>query len=103
MATSARKLVTTVPEAGVPVLSAGAFENNEKWPLLQVMELGVAVRIPLRSMTLRAVRELAPGAVLESEWPAAEEVPLYAAGVVLSWCEFADVNGTMAARLTRLG
>jgi flagellar motor switch protein FliM len=100
---AARKLVVTIPDAGVPALPAGSFEKHAKWPVLQTVEVPLAVRVPLVRLTLRDVRGLQPGAVLMSEWPAAEEVPLYAADVVLSWCEFAVVDGIMAARLTRLG
>ena len=80
-----------------------AFEQSARWPVLQELAVPVAVRIPLRRMTLRGVQSLAVGTVIESEWPAAEEVPLHAADVLLSWCEFAVMDGVMAARLTRLG
>jgi flagellar motor switch protein FliM len=87
----------------VPELAPGCFENSDKWPVLQAMPVRLAVRIPLPRMVLRDVRALAVGDVLESEWPCAEEVPLHAANVALSWCEFAVVDGFIAARLTRLG
>ena len=103
MTGSARKLVATIPENSLPALTAGSFEANAKWPLLQTLEVPLAVRVPLRKLKLRDVRDLQAGAVINSEWPAAEEVPLYATDVVLSWCEFAVVDGVMAARLTRLG
>jgi len=100
---SARRMVATLPETGTPELKAGAFESNEKWPVLERMAVPLAVRVPLHRLRLGDVRELREGSVLASEWPAAEEVPLYAADVPLSWCEFAVVDGVMAARLTRLG
>lgn len=98
-----RQLATAPAELGVTELPAGSFESNAKWPVLQHLDVPMTVRIPLRSLTLREVRELKADAVVSSDWPAAEEVPLYAADVALSWCEFAVVDGVMAARLTRLG
>ncbi|MDE1154453.1 MAG: FliM/FliN family flagellar motor C-terminal domain-containing protein [Acidobacteriaceae bacterium] len=103
MSTATHKLVATVPELGTPELLAGAFESNEKWPVLQQLNVSMRVRIPLQRVTLRTLRGLRPGALLCSDWPAAEEVPLYAQEVPLSWCEFAVVDEVMAARLTRLG
>ncbi|MDE1161707.1 MAG: FliM/FliN family flagellar motor C-terminal domain-containing protein [Acidobacteriaceae bacterium] len=100
---TAQKLVAAVAELGVEELTGGAFEANDKWPVLQRLAIPMAVRIPLERITLREVRKLAAGCVLTSEWPAAEEVPLFAADVALSWCEFAVIDGVMAARLTRLG
>lgn len=79
------------------------FQAHGEWPVLQTMLLPLAVRIPLMRMTLKQVRDLTVGDVLESMWPVAEEVPLYAGSAAVSWCEFAVVDGVMAARLTRLG
>jgi flagellar motor switch protein FliM len=84
-------------------LQAGCFEADAKWPALQEMKLPLAVRIPLGRLSLRQLRELSAGTVLETECPSAEEVPLYVSDVALSWCEFVVVDGVMAARLTRLG
>lgn len=78
-------------------------QSHPKWPLVQEMTLPLAVRIPVGRLTLAELRSLEPGTIIESPWPIAEEVPLYAANVALSWCEFAVAEGVMAARLTRLG
>lgn len=63
----------------------------------------MAVKIPLPGMSLRELAKLRVGDIVESQWPAVEEVPLHAAGVILSWCEFAVVREAISARLTRLG
>lgn len=84
-------------------MNAGSFEKSTEWPVAQQLPMPLAVRIPLQRMTLRALRELQEGDVLESLWPVAQEVPLYVGGVALSWCEFAVVDGEMAVRMTRLG
>lgn len=78
------------------------FERAESWPVLQELRVPMRVRIALPAMRLADVQRLEVGAVVMSPCPAAQEVPLLAAGVALSWCEFAVVDGMMAARLTRL-
>jgi flagellar motor switch protein FliM len=83
--------------------SVESFEASEKWPELQELKLPLAVKVPAGRMTLADVRALHVGSVIESAWPVSEEVPLNAGNVALSWCEFAVVDGEMAARLTRLG
>jgi flagellar motor switch/type III secretory pathway protein FliN len=84
-------------------MTSARFEANENWSELQEMKLPLAVRVPMKRMKLAQVRALQVGSVVESTWPVSEEVPLHAANVALSWCEFAVVDGEMAARVTRLG
>lgn len=80
-----------------------SFEQASSWPVLQELRVPLQVRIVLPPLRLEAVQQLKVGAVIETDCPASQEVPLFAAGVALSWCEFAVVDGMMAARLTRLG
>ncbi len=61
------------------------------------------VKIPLPGISLRELTSLRVGEVILSEWPASEEVPLYASNAALSWGEFEVVDGAIAVRLTRLG
>ena len=63
----------------------------------------LTVKIPLPGISLRQLGALAVGEVIVSDWPASEEVPLYASNVALSWGEFEVVEGSIAVRLTRLG
>lgn len=105
---AAMNTITPIGEAAEAMSAAAEaqavnFQAHGEWPVLQTMLLPLAVRIPLMRVTLKQVRDLAVGDVLESMWPVAEEVPLYASGAAVSWCEFAVVDGVMAARLTRLG
>lgn len=78
-------------------------EAQENWADLKDLRLPLAVRVPAGRMTLAQVRALQVGSVVETAWAVSEEVPLHAANVALSWCEFAVVDGQMAARLTRIG
>lgn len=81
----------------------GWMESNPRWSSMQHVPVRLVVKLPLAPMSLRKLQELHVGAVIESTWPAGEEVPLWASDVTLSWCEFAVVNDKIAARLTRLG
>jgi len=74
-----------------------------KWPMLHQVPVPMTVKIPLPGISLRQLSALGVGEVIASEWPASEEVPLYASNVALSWGEFELVNGAIAIRLTRLG
>jgi len=84
-------------------VSSGWIKHHAKWTSLQHARVQMVVKIPLPGMSLRDLSRLQVGDVVESQWLAVEEVPLFAAGVTLSWCEFAVVREAMAARLTRLG
>ena len=78
---------------------------NEQQPALEcdaTCERATQSRIPLRGVRLRDIHTLSEGALVESQWRTSDEVPLFAAGVVLSWCEFEGADQTMAVRLTRL-
>lgn len=88
--------------AGTPV-SPDAFHGSQYWPALQHACVPLAVRIPLPALRLREVQALKVGTTIQSDWAATEEVPLFAAGIALSWCEFEGAEQTMAVRLTRLG
>lgn len=83
-------------------LTAAEFQQAASWPVLQDLRMRVRVMIHLPPMTLGRVQRLAVGDVIVSPCPAGQEVPLLVGGADLSWCEFAVVDGMMAARLTRL-
>jgi len=88
--------------------TAGSVEGESqlvsaKWPMLQQVPVPMTVKIPLPGISLRELGALAVGELIASEWPATEEVPLYASNVALSWGEFEVVDGSIAIRLTRLG
>jgi flagellar motor switch/type III secretory pathway protein FliN len=80
-----------------------AEDNGTKWPMLMQVPVLMKVKIPLPGISLRELTVLHVGEVIVSEWPASEEVPLYASNVALSWGEFEVVDGAIAVRLTRLG
>jgi len=97
----ATMMMPTEPTAGGADGEGQAM--HAKWPMLQQVPVPMTVKIPLPGISLRELGTLAVGEVIASEWPASEEVPLYASNVALSWGEFEVVDGLIAIRLTRLG
>ena len=86
---------------GAPVARV-SLEGAAKWYVLQHLPVVMKVRIPLAGVVLRGLTQLKAGMVFSTEWPASEEVPLYAQDVAMGWCEFEVVEGKIAVRLTRL-
>ncbi len=86
------------------LLEAGIheFEKLGRWPMLRLAAVPMQVKVPLSGISLRVLGKLEQGMVLESAWQAGEEVPLYAADVLVSWGEFEVADGQIAVRLTRL-
>jgi flagellar motor switch/type III secretory pathway protein FliN len=61
------------------------------------------VTIPIPRFRVQDLLALEKGAVLESRWPHAEDVPVWCGGVQLVWTEFEVVDQKLAVRVTRLG
>jgi flagellar motor switch protein FliN/FliY len=61
------------------------------------------VTIPIPAFRVQDLLALEKGAVLESRWPHAEDVPVWCGGVQLVWTEFEVVDQKLAVRVTRLG
>lgn len=74
---------------------------SEESPLAGLpMQLDVTIPIPrFRVQDLLALEK---GAILESRWPHAEDVPVWCGGVQLVWTEFEVVDQKLAVRVTRL-
>jgi flagellar motor switch protein FliN/FliY len=64
------------------------------------MQLDVTVPIP--SFRVENLIALEKGAVLESHWHHADDVPLWCGGAQLAWAEFEVVDRKLAVRLTRI-
>lgn len=77
------------------------MESNPAWPSLCQLMVRMHVQIPMPRMRVREVLALRPGLLLLSKWAEIHDVPLGAAGVQLSWCEFASVDDHIGVRLTR--
>lgn len=86
----------------MPALPEVAEAAKEFFPRPDDLVLRAAVRVPLRQVTLRQLRSLKAGAVVEGNWPASSEVPLALNGAQVAWGEFCVANEEIAVRLTRL-
>jgi flagellar motor switch protein FliN/FliY len=65
------------------------------------MQLDVTVPVP--GFRVQDLLALESGAVVESRWSHAEDVPVWCGGVQLVWSEFEVVDQKLAVRVTRLG
>jgi flagellar motor switch/type III secretory pathway protein FliN len=70
---------------------------------LSALPLQLDVTVPIPSFRVRDLLALDKGTVLESEWPHAEDVPVWCGGVQLVWTEFEVVDEKLAVRVTRVG
>jgi flagellar motor switch/type III secretory pathway protein FliN len=64
------------------------------------MQLDVTVPIP--GFRVQHLLALEKGAVLESRWAHADDVPVWCGGAQLVWTEFEVVDQKLAVRVTRL-
>lgn len=60
------------------------------------------VRVPLPGFSMRQLLSLRRGTVLETNWPASEDLPLSCGGEQFLWIEFEAVDDRLTARITRL-
>jgi flagellar motor switch/type III secretory pathway protein FliN len=104
----------TVPPSGAVLLVQSATHNDanaaarsdlvpisEESPLAGLpMQLDVTIPIP--GFRVQDLLALEKGAILESRWPHAEDVPVWCGGVQLVWTEFEVVEQKLAVRVTRL-
>ncbi len=70
--------------------------------LARLLPVQLEIRVPLASFRLRDLLTLSSGVVLETKWPASEDLPLESTGVQLAWAEFEVVDQRLAARVTRI-
>ena len=93
---------TIAQAADNPAIQLPSPESPETWRPIRSVLFRLTVTIPLPGLKLRSLRALRAGAVLQTNTPAAEDVPVTVAGAALGWGELDNVNGRMALRLTRL-
>src|SRR5580704_16356536 len=86
----------------VRVAGMANIEGHASWPVLRRLPMTLRARIPLHRFTVRDLVGLKVGQVVESVWPAMDDVPLKVGAVHLSWCEFEVVDQQIAVRLTQL-
>ncbi len=62
----------------------------------------LALDVQVVHFTVRALLELAPGAILETSCHQSMDIPLRVNGLLLAWTEFEVVGERLAARITDL-
>jgi flagellar motor switch protein FliN/FliY len=76
--------------------------DPQKHPALAGLPLQLDVSVPVPNFRIRDLLALEKGAIFESSWPHAEDVPVWCGGAQLVWTEFEVVDDTLAVRVTRV-
>ncbi|MFT4111569.1 FliM/FliN family flagellar motor switch protein [Silvibacterium sp.] len=71
-------------------------------PALGSLPLQLDVAVPVRGFRVRDLLRLEKGAVIASEWPNDEDLPIWCGGAQLVWTEFEVVDDVLAVRVTRV-
>ncbi len=103
MHTGSALLVQGDAPGGIKDLSHPATKPLAEGSPLAGLPMQLDVTIPIPSFRVQDLLALEKGAVLESRWPHAEDVPVWCGGVQLVWTEFEVVDQKLAVRVTRLG
>jgi flagellar motor switch protein FliN/FliY len=69
---------------------------------LAVLPMQLDVTVPIPSFRVQDLLSLEKGAVLETRWHHADDVPVWCGGVQLVWTEFEVLDHKLAVRITRL-
>lgn len=89
-------------EDGAGALSTMPWTEAGRNPSLAGLPLQLDVSIPISNFRVRDLVSLDKGTILASEWPYAEDVPVYCGGEQLIWAEFEVVDDVLAVRVTRV-
>lgn len=66
------------------------------------LQCTVTLELPVPRFTVRQMLELRPGAVVDTCWSQATDLPLRVNGALLAWSEFEVVDNRYGVRLTEL-
>jgi flagellar motor switch protein FliN len=80
--------------------SAKAFSEGSP---LAALPMQLNVTIPIPGFRVQHLLALEKGAVLQSRWHHADDVPVWCGGVQLVWTEFEVIDQKLAVRVTRVG
>lgn len=70
---------------------------------LAALPMQLDVTIPIPGFQVQHLLALEKGALLESRWHHADDVPVWCGGVQLVWTEFEVIDQKLAVRVTRVG
>ncbi|WP_263409066.1 FliM/FliN family flagellar motor C-terminal domain-containing protein [Terriglobus tenax] len=88
---------TATPE---PEVAAEQNPAPEEWSYLAQLPVPLAVSIPLPSISLGELMQLAPGQVLVSNFPTNQDVPLVAGELFLAMVDFERAGDQLGVRIS---
>ncbi len=86
----------------VPSLAGAELPSRKPVEVLPWLPCTLALEVAVIGFTVRALLDLAPGAVLETNCHQSMDIPLRVNGLLLAWTEFELVGERLAARITDL-
>lgn len=89
-------------EEDAAALSTMPWAEAGRNPALAGLPLQLDVSIPIPNFRVRDLVSLDKGTILGSEWPYADDVPVYCGGEQLIWAEFEVVDDVLSVRVTRV-
>lgn len=90
----------TEPAATFTVPSGDGFDKLT--PTLAALPVQLDLSIPVPKFRVQDLLSLEKGRVLETAWPATEDLPLWSGDVQFVWTEFEVIEQKLGVRITRL-
>ena len=91
--------------AVVPVDLAGQRENaitNARWQPVLGLSCRLTLEIAIPGFRVADFVHLSPGAIVNTNWGIARDVPLRANGILIGWGELEGAGTRLAVRVTEL-
>lgn len=95
-------LVAPSAEAAHSEAEARANIRKEVENRIALAAVQLEIRLPIQRMRVRDIFLLSKGEILETAWPADEDLPGSCAGIHILWTEFEVIEKRLAVRVTRL-
>lgn len=86
--------------ARAPLTNAKSEDN--KWQRVLDLPCRLTIELPLPGFTVGDLVRMQAEAVMDSRWPAGEDVPVRVNGQLIAWSEFEVVGNRLAVRVTEL-
>ena len=80
-------------------LAGTVSEPTERFPWLKCK---ITLDLPVVRFTIRDLREMRVGTVVETACKATSDVPVRVNGTLIGWTEFEVIGNTLAVRITEL-
>jgi flagellar motor switch protein FliN/FliY len=76
--------------------------QRELWSSFQQLPCYITLELPVPRFTVRQILDLKVGAVVDTQWSQATDLPLRVNGELLAWSEFEIVDDRYGVRITEL-